>query len=203
VNVGCIAILTMPLRNIDTVANEGNCIMTSQSDARDLSNREFFIRRWEQEFPSFLRVIRALPSSQLAYRPHPRSRSAGELVAFLVSMEQACIDLISSKQSAYNTSMRWHPPDRPATLEEMAAVYERHHKTLAAKLNEIDDKIWNHQAWMIRGEQEILLKDTVGGLLWLALFDGVHHRGQLSTYIRPMGGTVPSIYGPSADSPAA
>jgi uncharacterized damage-inducible protein DinB len=52
---------------------------------------------------------------------------------------------------------------------------------------------------LIQGAEEILLKDTVGGLLWIALFDTVHHRGQLSTYIRPMGGNVPSIYGPSAD----
>jgi uncharacterized damage-inducible protein DinB len=37
--------------------------------------------------------------------------------------------------------------------------------------------------------------------MWLALFDAVHHRGQLTTYIRPMGGKVPSVYGPSADSP--
>ena len=49
-------------------------------------------------------------------------------------------------------------------------------------------------------QKEILLKDTVGGLLWIALFDLVHHRGQLSAYIRPMGGKVPSIYGPSADA---
>jgi uncharacterized damage-inducible protein DinB len=33
------------------------------------------------------------------------------------------------------------------------------------------------------------------------LFDAIHHRGQLSVYIRPMGGRVPSIYGPSADDP--
>jgi len=38
--------------------------------------------------------------------------------------------------------------------------------------------------------------------LWIALFDAVHHRGQLSTYIRPMGGKVPSIYGPSGDAPS-
>jgi uncharacterized damage-inducible protein DinB len=56
-----------------------------------------------------------------------------------------------------------------------------------------------HQARLIEGQEEILLKDTVEGLLWIALFDMVHHRGQLSTYIRPMGGKVPSIYGPSAD----
>jgi uncharacterized damage-inducible protein DinB len=176
--------------------------MSTQLDGKNLSNREFFIRRWEQEFAGFIRVIRALPHDQLGYRPHPRSRSAGELVAFLVSTEQSCIDLAMSKQSSYNTSIRWHPADRSATLEEMITAYELHHRTLAVKLNGLDDAAWNHQAWMVQGEQEILLKDTVGGLMWLALFDSVHHRGQLSTYIRPMGGIVPSIYGPSADSPS-
>jgi len=173
--------------------------MSTQLSGRDLSNREFFIRRWEQEFPGFLAVIRALPPDQLAYRPHPRSRSAGELAALLVSLEQGCIDLCTSRRTSYNTGMRWHPDDLSATPQEMIAAYERHHDRLAEELSRLDDLTWNHQAWMIRGEQEILLKDTVGGLLWLALFDAVHHRGQLTTYIRPMGGKVPSVYGPSAD----
>jgi uncharacterized damage-inducible protein DinB len=176
--------------------------MTKQLDGKGLSNREFFIRRWEQEFPGFMRVIRALPADKLAYRPHPGSRSAGELVALLASLEKGCIDLCTTQQSSYNTNMRWHPADRAATLDEMIAAFEAHHKELATKLSEIDDHTWNRAAWMIQGEQDILLKDTVGGLLWLALFDAVHHRGQLSTYIRPMGGKVPSIYGPSGDSPA-
>jgi uncharacterized damage-inducible protein DinB len=83
----------------------------------------------------------------------------------------------------------------------MIAAYELHRNTLAEKLHGLDDITWNHQAWMIVGAQEILLKDTVGGLLWLALFDAVHHRGQLTTYIRPMGGKVPGVYGPSGDDP--
>jgi uncharacterized damage-inducible protein DinB len=40
---------------------------------------------------------------------------------------------------------------------------------------------------------------SLGDMLWGLLFDMIHHRGQLSTYIRPMGGKVPAIYGPSAD----
>jgi uncharacterized damage-inducible protein DinB len=36
---------------------------------------------------------------------------------------------------------------------------------------------------------------------WGTLFDQVHHRGQLTTYLRPMGSTVPQVYGPSADEP--
>ena len=84
----------------------------------------------------------------------------------------------------------------------MIAAYQEHHRALAEKLNHLDDITWNRAAWLTRGEQEIVLRDSVGGLLWIALFDAVHHRGQLSTYIRPMGGKVPSIYGPSGDAPA-
>jgi uncharacterized damage-inducible protein DinB len=167
-----------------------------------LSNREFFIRRWSQEYPAFVDTFKALPPDRLEYRPHPGSRSAGELVALLVSVEQSCAELCESGRSSYNSGLRFHPASGFTKLEEMLAAYDRHHHALAEKLNGLDDNTWNRPAWLTRGEQEIVLKDTVGGLLWLALFDAVHHRGQLSTYIRPMGGKVPSIYGPSADSPA-
>ena len=167
---------------------------------KDLSNREFFIQKWVQEYPAFVRVLKALPAHELDYRPHPRSRSAGELVALLVSSQQSCIQLCKSRKSSYS-GLRWQEPGGIGKLDEMIATYVRDHDTLASQLETLDDGAWRQQAWLIRGKEEILLKDTVGGLLWIALLDGIHHRGQLSTYIRPMGGKVPSIYGPSADEP--
>jgi hypothetical protein len=176
--------------------------MAENTFATQLSNREFFIRRWELEYPSFADVIKALPPAKLDYRPHPASRSAGELVALLVSVEKACAELCESGRSSFNSGLRFHPNTGFTALEEMIGAYEQHHRVLAAKLYDLDDVTWNRPAWLTRGEQEIVLRDSVGGLLWLALLDAVHHRGQLSTYIRPMGGKVPSIYGPSADAPA-
>ena len=176
--------------------------MAEPTFATELSNRDFFIRRWGQEYQAFVDVFKALPSGKLDYRPHPASRSAGELVALLVSVEKSCAELCESGRSSYNSGLRFHPTAGLATLEDMIAAYERYRRGLAEKLGQLDDNTWNRPAWLTRGEQEILLKDTVGGLLWLALFDAVHHRGQLSTYIRPMGGKVPSIYGPSGDAPA-
>jgi uncharacterized damage-inducible protein DinB len=172
--------------------------MATQSFGRELSNREFFIQRWQQEYPAFIRVFKALPADRLDYRPHPRSRSAGELAALLVSAQQSCVQLCKSRKSFYS-GLRWQEPASFGDLGQMISTYERDHDTLAIQLHSLDDSGWNHQAWLIQGTEEILLKDTVGGLLWIALFDNVHHRGQLSTYIRAMGGKVPSIYGPSAD----
>lgn len=172
--------------------------MATQSLGRELNNREFFIQRWEQEYPAFVRVFKALPADHLDYRPAPRSRSAGELVALLVFAQKSCMELCKSRKSMYS-GLRWHEPAGFGTLAEMVAAYELDHHEFAAQLRTLDDYGWNHQAWLIEGDKDILLKDTVGGLLWIALFDMIHHRGQLSTYIRPMGGKVPSIYGPSAD----
>jgi uncharacterized damage-inducible protein DinB len=42
----------------------------------------------------------------------------------------------------------------------------------------------------------------LGAFLWMLLFDAIHHRGQLSAYIRPMGGKVPGVYGASGDDKA-
>jgi uncharacterized damage-inducible protein DinB len=176
--------------------------MAEQPLATELGNREFFIRRWEHEHPAFLEVFQALPSDRLEYRPHPASRSAGELVALLVSAEKSCVDLCETGRSSYNSGIRFHPTEGITRLDEMIAAYQKYHRALAEKLNNLTNATWNRPAWLTRGEQEIILKDTVGGLLWIALFDAVHHRGQLSTYIRPMGGKVPSIYGPSGDAPA-
>jgi len=99
------------------------------------------------------------------------------------------------------SGLRWQEPRGFGRLEEMIAAYERDHDLLAKQLHTLEGGAWYQQAWLIQGTEEILLKDTVGGLLWIALFDVVHHRGQLSTYIRPMGGKVPSIYGPQLTMP--
>ena len=172
--------------------------MATQPAPTELSNREFFILRWEQEYPAFVRLFRALPADKLDYRPHPRSRSAGELVALLLSSQQGCIGLCKTRKSMYN-GIRWEEPKGYGRLEGMIAAYENGHDAFRAQLLDMDSGFWNSQAWLVRGPEEILLRNTVGGLLWIALFDAVHHRGQLSTYVRPMGGKVPSIYGPSAD----
>ena len=62
----------------------------------------------------------------------------------------------------------------------------------------LDPVTWGKEIPFLWAGQEVM-RDTGYDTAWGFLFDQVHHRGQLSTYLRPMGSTVPSIYGPSAD----
>jgi uncharacterized damage-inducible protein DinB len=63
----------------------------------------------------------------------------------------------------------------------------------------MDDAAWNKNGQFFSGGK-MVSEQPIGRFLWMILFDAVHHRGQLTTYIRPMGGKVPPVYGPSADS---
>lgn len=74
---------------------------------------------------------------------------------------------------------------------------QRKEKRREAKL---DDTTWETKArFLVDGN--VAWEASLGDMLFGFLFDAIHHRGQLSTYLRPMGAKVPSIYGPSADDP--
>jgi hypothetical protein len=109
-----------------------------------ISNREFFIQRLSQEHAGFVDVCRALPPDKLDCRLHPRSRSAGELVAILVSMQQCAIELSEKGNSLLNRKMQFNQERGLTTLDVMIAALEQHHVTLLERLYRLDDDTWNN-----------------------------------------------------------
>jgi uncharacterized damage-inducible protein DinB len=154
---------------------------------------EFFRKTWEGEQAAFGRVLRALPSDKLDYRPHERSASASGIAWQLVVEQRALADIVDKGV------FHWDMGTMPKSIDEIATEWDRATDSLREKLAGVDETKWDGEAKMLMGESAVWT-DTLGGMLWGFLLDMIHHRGQLSTYIRPMGGKVPSIYGPSADS---
>ncbi len=155
-------------------------------------NSEFFASRWRAERPVFVKVFRALPADKLDYRPHERSNPAGNLVWLLAREQRALTDLIDTGD------IHWAEAPRPGTLDEMIAAFEKNADGLAQRLESLTDDRWNAPGRFLVGGQPVI-SARVQDIAWFFLFDGIHHRGQLSSYIRPMGGKVPAIYGPSGD----
>ncbi|HUP63629.1 MAG TPA: DinB family protein [Thermoanaerobaculia bacterium] len=157
---------------------------------------EFFVKRWEQEQPAFAKVMKAIPADKLDYRPHERSNSAGGIAWQLVEEQRAQIALMEQGQ------VEWQTKPQPASLDEIVQAWEQATEELRKQLSTLDDAKSASDAKMLAGGTPVW-SDTMENMLWGFLLDMIHHRGQLSSYLRPMGGKVPAIYGPSADDTGA
>ena len=152
--------------------------------------RDFYLKRAKAEFPVFLKVLRALPED-LSYKPHDRSPSAEQLVWTLTYELKALIDAVETGKSEWENS-------KPPSRDEMIRMFEKWSTEILDKVAALDDATQERNAQFLYQGHVVMEKPTVE-LLWDFMFDAIHHRGQLSAYLRRMGGKVPSIYGPSAD----
>jgi uncharacterized damage-inducible protein DinB len=157
-----------------------------------MNDLEFCIATRRREAPVFARVLRAMPQDRLDHKPEPRSRSAAELAWTMVLEEVSLVELLDTG------TIQWPSAKAPATVEELAVAYEKNAALVTARLEKLDEAGWRKGGRFHMGGDNYW-EQTVAEFVWLFLFDAIHHRGQLSTYLRPMGGKVPSIYGPSAD----
>jgi uncharacterized damage-inducible protein DinB len=154
--------------------------------------REFCLARRQAERKAFVKVLKAMPQARLDYKPEPKSRTAAELAWVIATEEAALLDCLEKG------AIEWSAAPAPGTVDEIVRFYEKSAQMVDEKLAALDDAAWARPAKFMAGGKSVW-EDTVGNFMWGFLFDAIHHRGQLSTYLRPMGGKVPAIYGPSAD----
>src|SRR5919108_2814503 len=158
-----------------------------------MNSKEFFLKFWDKEAAATRKVIERIPEGS-NYRPDPKSRTALE-IAWLIAREEIVLaDGLEKGQ------LEWVEVPAPASVKEVLAAYDRGHKDAGRKLHTLDAARWDARVpFMWKGQ--VVMNETAYDNAWGFLLDIIHHRGQLSTYLRPMGSTVPQIYGPSADEP--
>lgn len=160
-----------------------------------MTEREFFVYTITDEAPRFERVLAAVPADHAGYKPDAKSKTAPELSANMVSEAGTVIKAILTTGKIDFSEVVM--PKFSSSLEAGSAISQMllEVKTLAEQTLE---EVWDSEAVAGVGDK-MDWKSTRGKMSWAMLLDLIHHRGQLSTYLRPMGGKVPSIYGPSAD----
>ena len=149
----------------------------------------FLLPQIEQEIQTTARVIAAVPDDKKDYCPAPKCMTASILAEHLLGADMWFLE------SVLNGAFGAHPETKERSSAELAAEYARRGAELIGKIKQLS------------GEQ--LAKDvkfhtmTLPNVTYLGIMQkhSVHHRGQLSAYLRPMGAKVPSIYGGSADEP--
>ena len=156
-----------------------------------------FILDWtlpvlKNEHQTTKRVIEAIPVDKGDYRPDTVCKTALELAWHIVAAEKRFLGGISAGAFDFN------PMPRPELIKNSAGIVTWFDESFAANLQKLE---------AVGGEQLTRMIDFRGmfqlpavSFLQLAISHTVHHRGQLSMYLRPMGAKVPAIYGESYDT---
>jgi len=138
------------------------------------------------------RVIESIPLDKGDYRPDAVSKSALELAWHIVAAEKRFLSGIPAGAFDFN------PIHQPDSIKNSAGVAAWFDETFAANLQRLE---------AIGGQALVKMVDFRGlfqlpavAFIQLAMNHTIHHRGQLSMYLRPMGAKVPAIYGESYDT---
>ena len=155
-----------------------------------------FLAYYEREHLTTRKVLHAFPAEQSELRAHERSNTARQL-AWTFALEEELM-LKALRQQPVMTGAGF-----PAAPESWVAILDQFDAQHGEIMKELDGKadadIGGTVQWFT-GPGKVGDFSTLDFLLFL-LHDQIHHRGQLSVYVRLAGGKVPAIYGPSADEP--
>ena len=157
-----------------------------------MTSREFWLERRRAENPLFVSVMNAVPKDRADYKPHERSPSAQQIMWTMTNELRSCVMVAKENRGEWKT-------DPAPPIEEMKQQFEQLLQELTSAVEKMDDASWDGTAKFYYNGK-MVNEQPAGQFLWYILFDAIHHRGQLSAYLRPMGAKVPAIYGPSADS---
>jgi uncharacterized damage-inducible protein DinB len=153
-----------------------------------MNEKELFTRFWTHEAQTTRKVLERIPEGS-DYKPDPKSRTAQQIAWQMFAEEKMIIEALESGK------VEWAPPPMPASMKDVVAAYEKQSEDIVRRWNALSTERWNADLEFFGHPR------PASAMAWSFLFDLVHHRGQISTYLRPMGSTVPQIYGPSGDEP--
>jgi uncharacterized damage-inducible protein DinB len=146
---------------------------------------------YTREHATTRKVLHAFPAAQADLRPSERSSPARQL-AWTFVVEQRLM-----AQALRGEALKGYVPP-PATWGEILEAFDRMHEEVVACLKQPNEKAGPARFFVGPKQMgDIPLHE----FLWFMLHDQIHHRGQLSVYVRVAGGRLPAIYGPSADEP--
>ena len=137
------------------------------------------------------RVIGAVPDAKSEYRPDPNARTAKELAWHIANTDVQFLDGIADLQFKMES-----PENKPQTSAEVVAWYDENMKRGI-------ERVQTMTAEQLTTPIEFFGVFNLPAVAYLGFLNNhsIHHRGELATYLRPMGSKVPSIYGGSYDEP--
>jgi len=152
----------------------------------------------EQELATTRRVLERVPDEHWEWKPHEKSMSLGRLAGHLAELNYLAKSVVEDDVFDVVTHPR---PAAPANRDEVLRSFDQGAAAMVAAVNAASAEAWG-QRWSLQaGGQEFIGMPRAAALRLMGISHPIHHRGQLTVYLRLLGVSVPSVYGPTADEP--
>lgn len=153
------------------------------------------VQELENEATTTRRVLERVPSDKLTWKPHAKSMSLGELALHVATSP----GVICGWAAQDVTQFKGEPLPKPTSTREILDAHDQSIKTSKDLLGQIGDAGLDSM-WSAKAGDNTLMTMPKGALVRAIVMNHwIHHRGQLSVYLRLLDVPLPSIYGPSAD----
>jgi uncharacterized damage-inducible protein DinB len=154
---------------------------------------------FDREMGVTRRLLERVPDGQFAWQPHPKSMTLGRLAEHLAELPQWVGATVMQTSLDLAVARRPEGYQPPATRAAVLAMFDANVAAARGALAGRSDAELMAPWSLLRGEHTLFTMPKAGVLRAFVLNHIVHHRGQLSVYLRLRDVPLPSIYGPSAD----
>jgi len=144
------------------------------------------------------RVLERIPTEQLGWKPHDKSKTVGQLAWHIATIPPRIAAFVQGDEIDV-TAAPLKPPPMPESTAGIVAGFDQQLAAAKALLSQLDDASLARSFTMRRGEAKMFSGPKSAFLRIVLLNHIYHHRGQLSVYLRLLNVPVPPIYGPTAD----
>ena len=160
--------------------------------------RDGYLAQFDHEMATTRRVLERVPLERADWAPHAKSSTLGHLAAHIAAIPGYAA-MVAAKSEVDLASGDRPPTAEPTTREELLATFDANVRRGREAVAGVDDDAMRAQ-WTLRmGSRTVLSAPRVAAFRGFVLSHLVHHRGQMSVYLRLLDVPVPSIYGPTAD----
>jgi uncharacterized damage-inducible protein DinB len=162
--------------------------------------RDALLPEFDQEMAKTRKTLERCPEDHFGWKPHPKSFSMGSLATHIANMTGWAVDVI--EKDSFDVAPVGAPPykEEPAkSREDLLALFDKNAAAARAALANASDedlaKTWS----LLAGGETLLSMPRIACIRSFVMNHTIHHRAQLTVYLRINDVPVPALYGPSAD----
>jgi uncharacterized damage-inducible protein DinB len=165
--------------------------------------RDALVPEWDQEMANTRKAIERIPDDKLGFRPHERSWTMAELITHLSNLPSWGVMTLAKTELDLEPGGQKLPPQPPVkTVKEALEQFDKNSKDTRALLAKTEDADFLQPWSLLKNGKNLMTLPRFAVMRGFVVSHIIHHRGQLTVYLRLAGIPVPAIYGASADEGA-